>query len=472
MTETKKKAKAMNLLRVAENVHDQVGLCVFQGEEFYKYHKTAKIWYGFTKEMKNAVAVASGGQHVDRVLALLQAKYDLPVLRGVSPTPFFQWQEGDWINGGWKPKVFSRNDLVFANGTLNLLTGEIKEHEGIWGPTIDVDVNTLPDIRNGNPWPERFKSLMDSMENALEPEWLACFQQSMSFIIRPHVHFRHGIFVVGEGGSRKSTVVTALCYAPGGQDGVTRISERRLGKDERFASSGLVGRFVNFSDDQGGTQEYRDWFKSYTGNNTFQGEFKYANSRTYSATAKLVSCCNQLPKLADGSDAIKSRMLVFAFSKKTPGVAEPEYITLSPHLDADYWMEPATRAHIISWMVEGARKVAQSGDRIDKPKAMMDELTRHIDTSDPVRAWLAEKLVVEGLPDDEFTSTSAILQAMQENGVVCSAVDLATYLRQFGKKSIRKRIGEMNPHGYNVRFAVNRSEPDGGNLVTPNEQSK
>lgn len=451
-----------SLLKHARTVFQELGHCVYHGGEFWKRHETVKVWYSVDRVLKNSIVEATGGHQVDKVLKLMEYKYSLPGYAHTT-TPYYKWvgDGSDWPNDGWKPFTARANQLVFGNGLLDLSTGEITKHEGLWGPTISVDVESLPDIRAGNPWPEKFSQLIQTMEDGFaDAETLECFQACMSFILRPHVHFRHGIWILGDAGSRKSTIATALCSAPGGAEGIARISERRLGHDERFASSGLVGKFVNFSDDMGGDAKFRDWFKSYTGNPTFQGEFKYSNSRPYSATAKLVSCCNQLPKLFDASDAIASRMLIFQFAKKHVGGAEPELVSLSPHLDADYWNDDATRAHILAWLVEGARRVAAAGNSIPKPKSMVISIDEHIQATDPVRTWLEDNLEIT-FEKAHFLKTADILQHLAESGITCDGQSLASYMVRTKLKPTRHQVSKgVFFRGYDgVRFRNTGSVP-------------
>lgn len=431
-------------LMIARAVVEELGNCVFQDEKFWWYGPR-RIWTDETVNVKNTTALACNGRDVDKVLKIIATKYSLPS----APTPYFQWVETDdsWKGSGWEPLFVSADEIVFSTGTLNLRTNVRKPVAGLWGPVINLDLEELPDLGDGTLWPEKFKTLIDSVRKGLlDEEMVVCFQDCFSFLLRPHVHFRHALYLTGPAGSRKSTIATAFALAPCGSSGVSRVSERRLGYDERFASSALVGKVANLSDDMAGDQRYRDWFKSYTGNGIFQAEFKYTNPQNYPVTAKLISTCNQMPLMSDSSDALASRILMFDFKKLDHG-AEPELVSNSPHLSDSYWSDKDVRLHIVAWLLQGARRVVEAGETFRKPVSMVESIKEYIESSDPVRTWLESRLLVTGAVVD-FISSESMLSHLNDAGCVCTPKELATHVERMGGKTDRRTIAGNKVRGF------------------------
>lgn len=440
-----KKQKA-SLLSIAQAVVNTVGHCVFHEDKFWWYSE--KTWRDETVNVRNAVVVACNGRDVDKVLTLVQYKFALPAS---VDTPYYKWVDAGagWSQSGWEALAIKDEEVIFSNGVLNLLTGERRTSTGeIWGPVINLNMEDLPDLGSGGVWPAKFTALLETIKTGLEAdeETMVCFQDCFSFLLRPHVHFRHAMYITGPAGSRKSTVATALALAPCGSGGVSRVSERRLGYDDRFASSGLVGKIANLSDDTPGDQRYRDWFKSYTGNGIFQAEYKFVNPRNYMATAKLISTCNQLPQMTDSSDALASRLLIFDFVKQGDS-AEPELVSNGPWLSGAYWSDPSVRLHIVAWLLAGARRVVAAGETFRKSKRMIASITEYIENSDPIRTWVEAHLQATGKAED-FIPTETLYRLMDTVGSLCTPKELACYIERLGGKLERRQKDGMRLRGF------------------------
>lgn len=441
--ETKERKQTASLLSIAQRVVNELGNCVFDGQDFYWCK--AGNWKNITIDVNNAIAAASHGRDVDKIAKMVRNKYALPQ----SMNPYFEWRtyNDSWIGSGWEPFVVKQEEVVFTDGVLNLITNERRNCAEIWGPVINLSMADLPDLTDGKPHPTKFTELIKSINQGLpNEEWRICFQDVFSFLLRPHTHFRHAIYMVGPAGCRKSTIASALVLAPAGARGVSRVSERRLGYDERFASNQLVGKFANLCDDMCGDIRYRDWLKSYTGNGVFQAEYKFVNPQNYPATAKLISTCNLMPTLDDSTDAVTSRVLLFEFTKVGTD-ADPTLVSNSPHLSDAYWSDKDVRLHIVAWLLEGARRVVVAGNTFKKPQAMIDAMVEHMVDSDPVKAWMNSHLQATGRTVD-FIPTSDLLLMLNDAGCHCNARELANYMYQMKAKSERRKIDGVDVRGY------------------------
>lgn len=435
MTDEKAVAKKQTTspLESAQKVYNLLsevpGSLAFLGGRFYRYNHDMKLWHNATRTVCTSCASAAGGRQVPQVIDMVKERCRAPEAdEGFSP--FFRWDSwGDgWNQAGWEAYEVGQDEIVFVDGILNVRTGVFKDmNQPIFGPVITIPYRSLPNIRSGQPWPDKFKTLVDTIEKAL-PDSHGFFKQVFSFVIRPHIHFRHGLYLIGAAGSRKSTVATALLNAPCGGAGVSQVSEKRLGNaNDRFASSGLINKIANLSDDMSGGPSFIDFFKSYTGSSTFGAEHKFEQGKRYYATAKLVSCCNSLPPIFDATDAIASRLIVFEFQKVHDGDAEPEVVSLSEHLSVNYWQD--VRGHIVAWLIEGLKEVLEAGT-LRKPESMVVGIKEHMEELDPTRRWLNENVIVD--QPESFVPTAALLGGLATIGATIGPRALAEMLRRKG----------------------------------------
>lgn len=398
------------------------------------------------------------------VMSALESFIHIPQATAYKATPYFFWRSLDptqfddnkrLINNHWEPLVLPAETIVFADGILNLAAKEFKSWAQIgfrvFGPKIMMPYE---EVLNAEQTP-RFKEFVQTLETVLPDSGArAYFQTVMGGVLRPHVSSKKAIFIQGPSGARKSTVATAILCAPSGVGGYS-IEEIDDLATNRFVQSSLIGKWANLSDDPDGKAEkWTGWFKRYTGSSIMRGEFKKVNARNYPTTAKLVICCNNLPRMGDGSDAIWPRLSVFRFERS--GTLQSMFADdAADHtkLNAEHWCERETRASMLRWLLEGILA------NTTIPAIVKEWNQTACSEADAARSKLED--MYERGTDTDFIPTDDVRMVLDGAGIGIPPSQLAAYMVSlFGARTERRRT-EVAP-GTIVRLrgfkGVKRSE--------------
>lgn len=106
-------------------------------------------------------------------------------------------------------------------------------------------------------------------------------------------------------------------------------------------------------------------------------EKKYKDPFSYVPTHTLVLYTNHLPKVGANDDGTWRRLIVIPFNAKIKGKSDIRNY-------ADYLVENAGGA-ILTWIIEGAKKVIDNHFRIAIPKVVMTAMEHYRDSND----WLS-----------------------------------------------------------------------------------
>jgi len=329
------------------------------------------------------------------VMKIVATKMRLPDLELCS-THSTYWER---LEDAWRPFPVSENQVVFSNGILDLLTMEFEptEHRIIFGPRISIPFN--PD-RTFSESCSEFESLVEAaLPEKEERDYL---QAVCGLILQPHSVLRGQIVFHGVPHSGKTTLATAIATAPAGVRGQSAVSEERLIAD-KWASTMLVNKFANVSNDSEFTPKWEAFMKQYT-SGSFTCEAKFARPSTVPTTAKLISTCNEMQNMKDVSGAAEMRYRIFRFNNP---IAESNNPNQAKMMTAGYWATPEKRAGIVAWMLEGLARVIESG--LIEPVSMKLAKRGVMCESNPVLEFIVENIEkAEG----SFLESSNLLEAM------------------------------------------------------------
>ena len=412
------------------------------GDIIYARKEGEAGWHDVTADVQRRAADSSHKcPRRAGIMSALEPFIAVPPANAAVCTPFCEYQfptgdetrdEGDRFEGEvhtshWRPKQIATTAVVFDDGVYDAESHKWTKWDGdmVFGPTISLSYSEVRDalVKPTARYDEFINNLMAAIPN---PDTLWYFQKVMSSLLQPHVPQKQGIFFNGPSGARKSTIGTALLCAPGGYAGMSIESIDDLANN-RFAQANLIGKFANLSDDPDGmTPKLTGWFKRFTGSSIQRGEFKFAQSRSYPVTAKLVVCCNQIPRMGDASDAVWSRLQVFNFERK--GDAAVKYDTNAADnikLGVPYWSDRGTRACICQWLLRGLEARLTEGMVI--PSQVRQWNLDAIAESDPLRGALVGLFI---RTDDKaaFTPTEDIIAALGAEGIKVNGITVASYM--------------------------------------------
>lgn len=112
-------------------------------------------------------------------------------------------------------------------------------------------------------------------------------------------------------------------------------------------------------------------------------EKKYKDPFSYTPTHTLVLYTNHLPKVGAIDKGTWRRLIVIPFDAKIEGRSDIKNY-------ADYLFEKAGGA-ILSWVIEGARKVIADNYKIDPPKKVRDAIEHYKESNDWLSYFLSER---------------------------------------------------------------------------------
>ena len=431
------------------------------GETVYKDTNTEQGFVDCTNDIERKAgyllgrcARRSGG------MSLLSSFINVPQATAYKCTPYSYWRELDeaefdentrFINNHWEPIAIPSTAVVFSDGVFDFETSVFKTWAELqykmYGPRI---MTPFAEAKNAKPT-AKFEEFKQTLALVMpDKEARDYFQKIMGRLLQPHVNIKKAVFIQGPSGSRKTTIATAIMCAMAGVGGFAIEPIDDLAEN-RFSQANLIGRFANLSDDPDGkADKWVGWFKRYTGSSIMRGEFKKVQAKNYPITAKLVVCCNRMPRMGDASDAVWSRLCVFNFERT--GELQSAFETESSDNDklhAEYWSDPDTRAAILGWLMDGLSKAISGG--MAPPESVRTWNRQAAGDADVYRKLL-EETYDKGEAED-FIPTSELRAALEQVGPPPSDTTIALYMKTLfasapDRKSVKTDGGSEQVRGY------------------------
>lgn len=164
-------------------------------------------------------------------------------------------------------------------------------------------------------------------------------------------------------------------------------------------------------------------------------EKKYKDPFSYTPTHTLVLYTNHLPKVGAIDKGTWRRLIVIPFDAKIEGSADIKNY-------ADYLFENAGGA-ILSWVIEGARKVIADNYKIEPPQKVRDAIEHYKESNDWLSYFLSERCEV----DPAYVAKSG--KVYNEYRIFCTQVgefirsttDFYTALESIGFERYRDKKG-------------------------------
>ena len=164
-------------------------------------------------------------------------------------------------------------------------------------------------------------------------------------------------------------------------------------------------------------------------------EKKYKDPFSYTPTHTLVLYTNHLPKVGAIDKGTWRRLIVIPFDAKIEGSADIKNY-------ADYLFENAGGA-ILTWVIEGARKVIADNYKIDPPQKVRDAIEHYKESNDWLSYFLSERCKL----DPAYVAKSS--EVYNEYRIFCTQVgeftrsttDFYTALETVGFERYRDRKG-------------------------------
>lgn len=197
--------------------------------------------------------------------------------------------------------------ICFENGVLNLEAGRLEPHSAenrfLWRVPIRYDpaATISPDI-------DKF------LNDVLGDQALLGYEIAGYILCDSQNRMQRAFMALGPGDNGKSTFLLLLSRLIGSEN-ISHVELQDL-VESRFAKAQLHGKLANFAADISDRALVRTAiFKSLTGGDEIDAEYKFCTPFTFRPRAKLVYSCNSLAESYDDSDAFFKRWIILRFER-------------------------------------------------------------------------------------------------------------------------------------------------------------
>lgn len=299
---------------------------------------------------------------------------------------------------------FDNPDLIaFENGTLNLRTKKLLQHESENYLTGFIRANYYNPHKN---MPVENTVFWDYLQHLADyqPNVVKALQMLLGLALSNIRSLKIAFVVFGESSNGKSVFANLISKLVG-YGKVASISLMQLG--ERFTSSEIFDKSVLLSADEDlaiWSQKTVGMFKKVISRDNITVERKYEHPFSFRPNCLVICFSNALPCYdlkADAGGAISRRIYLIPSGKSVAADEE------DPDLISKLWEE---RDVIVSWAIEGVYEILERGNL---PEKIMDAkpIVKTISPKDAFENWV-NNFVVES---EEYTSSKTFWVHFCEN---------------------------------------------------------
>lgn len=287
------------------------------------------------------------------------------------------------------------NVITAENGVIDLKTGALMPHDKDRWLTRYVPTRYVPEARSDD---------VDAMLSAMEPEVVDCMQVRLGQGITGHVPDDDVMLLFhGDGQNGKSGVVDALTGALGGSTdsgAMTFINDAVLtgdrdAKEERMALRGA--RLAVAEELPEGRRLNIVQLKKAVGTAVMKARHLYQKEVTWTTSHSLLITTNYLPVVNETDHGTWRRLVLVPFPYTF--VKEPSNEThrrAIPGIKERLMYGKAQREAMLAWLVTGARRWYEGGQRMpDHPPAMVAATRQWRAESDVVLRYWNERLTAD-----------------------------------------------------------------------------
>ncbi len=321
--------------------------------------------------------------------------------------------------------------LNAKNGTLNLRTGELREHRREDHLSKIVAVDYDPDARS-----ERWERFLDDTTGG-DPELRNYLQKAAGYSLTGDTSEEVLFFVYGPAASGKSTYMSAIKNTLGDYAKTADFESflsRRFGGGIRNDVARLAGaRLVSSIEVDEGKQLAEGLIKELTGGDAVSARFLYREFFEFTPAFKLWLVANHRPRVRDDDEAIWRRIRVIPFANAVPREKR------DPELKRELTNASRSGAAILAWAVQGC--VRWQREELGIPPAVEQATDSYrADMNLSVRFW---EEACELRPDRR-ASTSALRKSYK---AWCGDNDIAPHLR-LDDKAFAERLKALGCKEY------------------------
>lgn len=304
--------------------------------------------------------------------------------------------------------VAHTNLLPVRNGTINLKTGKIEEHQRGHRFTKLVNVTYDP-AATCETWLNFLSRICRDNEGNTDPEELDYLQRAVGYTLSGDMHEQAFFILYGSGGNGKSTFINIIRHLLGPFAKQANTSTFSIQKNKKSAEATpdlakLYGvRFVVVSEPDEGMELAEGLIKQWTGGEEIAARYLHKNEFEFFPVGKLWLNTNHLPRIKGGDLGIERRIRVLPFTSRI------EKDEQDPYLESRLMEE---LPGILNWAIEGYRKLAKQG-LATMPKRAQQLTQEYLSEHDTISNFILECCEL-GDRDRAYASNAALYERYKE----------------------------------------------------------
>ncbi|MGH9472991.1 MAG: DNA primase family protein [Terriglobales bacterium] len=331
--------------------------------------KILKVLEGGDETIKDALKWGKTSESAARIKAALELFAALP---GVT-RPLADFDEDGWL-------------LNLQNGTLDLRTGELREHR-----LEDYLTRKAPVVYDPSSKCERWQEFIREISDG-RADMPGYLQRWLGYCLTPDNREQCMAVLWGDGSNGKSTLLRAVHSLLGrGDSGYSMVAQSKLLAPGRWGDdnipnelAGLCGaRLVTASEGESSSRLNASIVKQITGGDEVTARFLHKEFFSYTPTCKLWLATNHKPVINDTDAGIWRRMRLIPFTASWPEGDPRRDETLAAKLKAEL-------PGILNWALVGLAAWRESG--LQTPAFVREATDEYRREEDRVGTWVSEKM--------------------------------------------------------------------------------
>jgi len=269
--------------------------------------------------------------------------------------------------------------LNVKNGTVNVLTGEFREHRQEDMITKIANVKFDPDA-DCPMWKQFLREIMN-----YKADIIGFVQAAAGWALSGDTSEQTMFILFGTGANGKSTFLNTVMYLLGDYATATPTETfmKKTGDQYTNDIARLRGtRFVTTTEAEQGRRLAEPLIKKITGNDQMTARFLYGEFFNFTPTFKIFMATNHKPVIKGTDYGIWRRIKLIPFTERIPEEKQDKHLELKLREEA---------SGILNWLLEGTAKWKREG--LKAPKAVLLATDEYRGEMDVIGNFLKERCV-------------------------------------------------------------------------------